>query len=242
MKVKAPTREELEATADRPRPNAAALAAHARALYVGGPLLRRKFQHWRPLICPFDELLPYVPHDAAVLDVGCGAGLFLGLLARAGWRPRGIGFDASADAIVAAGRMGERVGATGADLRFQHLGVNEPWPAGPFDVVAAIDVMHHIPPAQWREVAARLAGHVAPGGVLIYKDMCRRPHWRAIANRLHDLLVAHEWIHYLPVEQMDRWAAEHGLQQEVARRLNRAWWGHELRVYRRPGDHDAHRN
>src|SRR5690348_12418240 len=55
--------------------SAANLSETAARLYVDAPLIRRKLQQWRPLICPFDALMEFVPPRANVLDVGCGCGL-----------------------------------------------------------------------------------------------------------------------------------------------------------------------
>jgi hypothetical protein len=63
-------------------------------------------QALRPLICPFDELLDLVPIGARMLDAGCGAGLFLGLLADAGRLGEGYGFD-TALKLAGAGRQSE---------------------------------------------------------------------------------------------------------------------------------------
>lgn len=206
------------------------LCASSRELFTGGPLLRRKLQHWRPRICPFHRLIPHVPQNATVLDVGCGCGLFLGLLAKSGPDVRGIGFDVSAEAIAIAQTM---AAGAGGKLEFLRLDIDEPWPQGAFDVVSIIDVMHHVPPDRQRAVLKTAAAHVAPGGMLLYKDMCRRPRWRAAANRLHDLLLARQWIHYLPIEDVERWAAEDGLSLEHAEQINMLWYGHELRIFRK---------
>ena len=162
--------------------------------------------------------------------------MFIALLAAENHSVCAVGFDADPDAIAQARAMasaGRRQHGT-ADVRFEHLHAQSPWPAGEYDVVAMIDVMHHIPPAAQRAVFQEALSHVAPGGVLIYKDMCRRPLWRAGMNRLHDLVVARQWIHYLPIEHVDRWAAAAGMATERADAINRLWYGHELRVLRRP--------
>jgi len=100
--------------------------------------------------------------------------------------------------------------------------------------VSLIDVPHHVPPAGQRECFLTAAARLGPGGVLIYKDMARRPVWRALANRLHDLVLARQWIHYVPVERVEGWAAEAGLGLTRAARFNRLWYAHELRVFRSP--------
>ena len=170
-----------------------------------------------------------------MLDVGCGSGLFLGLLAAMGKQIEGTGFDTSVQAIELAQRMAARLSeTTAASLKFIRLDVNESWPPGEFDVVSVIDVMHHVSPQSQRQFFSLAARAVSPGGVLIYKDMCRRPTWRAIANRAHDLFVSRQWIHYLPVQSAEAWGVEEKLQLEHACRVDLFWYGHEFRIFRKP--------
>ncbi|MBL8757334.1 MAG: class I SAM-dependent methyltransferase [Phycisphaerae bacterium] len=208
------------------------LSAMAAELYTRGPLLMRLLQRYRPFICPFEHLLPWVPEGATVLDIGCGGGLFLALLSQIPGRLRlGVGFDAAAGAIEVARA------ANPPRCRFEHVDVAAPWPAEPakFEVVSIIDVMHHVPPAAQPGLIRTAAARVAPEGILLYKDMCRRPAWRALANRAHDLLLARQWITYAPVESVEQWAAEAGLRLEHASFHARFWYGHELQVFRRVG-------
>lgn len=167
-----------------------------------------------------------------MLDAGCGGGLFLALLAHEGKLARGVGFDVSAAAIDLASAMAKGAGHHGR-LEFVRLDIGEPWPEGPFDVVSLIDVMHHVPPAAQRECFVTAASRLAPGGTLIYKDMARRPRWRALANRLHDLALARQWIHYAPIDRVEGWAAETGLELTGASQFTRLWYAHELRIFRR---------
>ena len=61
--------------------------------------------------------------------------------------------------------------------------------------------------------------------------MVRRPVWRALANRLHDLLIARQRIHYLPVEQVIEWAQAKGFRVIEQRRMDMLWYGHEMVVF-----------
>jgi 2-polyprenyl-3-methyl-5-hydroxy-6-metoxy-1,4-benzoquinol methylase len=216
---------------DSSRLSAAQLSEFASRLFVDGPFTQR----YRPFICPFEELLPIVPEGSSILDVGCGGGLFLGLLAAGGRIRSGLGFDSAAPAIAVAQRMRRRATAHDikATLDFQHRGVDDPWPDGFFDVVSIIDVMHHLPPLAQRSVFEMAAARLHPSGLLIYKDMVRKPAWRAWANRLHDLLMARQWIHYVPIDQVEQWGRELGLALVDARSFNRYCYGHELRVFKR---------
>jgi len=215
--------------------DAATLSRQAAAIYTRGPLLLRRLQHYRPWICPFGRLIEQTPSGASVLDVGCGGGLFLCLLAANGRISRGQGFDVSGDAFgLARDASGSSV-TRGTWLVFEQRSVEEGWPDGAFDMVSIVDVLHHVPPDAWRAVLDEALRHLKPGGTLLYKDMCRRPRWRAVANRMHDLVMARQWIHYVPIEEVDAWAAREGLHRRTAERINTLWYGHELRVFTSPG-------
>ena len=218
-------------SAPSPRLSAALLSDIAAKLFANDALTQR----YRPYICPFEDLLPIVPAGSSILDVGCGGGLFLGLLAAQERIRFGVGFDSAASAIATAQRMRRRAAECGAKatLDFQRRDANGPWPAETFDVVSIIDVMHHVPKSAQRSVFESAAARLRSPGLLIYKDMARTPVWRAWANRLHDLLLARQWIHYVPIDQVERWGSELGLALVDARSFNRYCYGHELRVFKR---------
>lgn len=205
----------------------------ARQIYPDGPIMLRKLQHWRPRICPYHVLLDQVPANVRVLDVGCGAGLFLGTLAATGRIAGGFGFDSSAPAIAVADTMTRQL-PQNHNVRFQHLDATEPWPDGDFDLISVIDVMHHVPPAAQRAVFAQAAARVTPGKWFLYKDMARRPIWRATANRMHDLVVAQEWINYVDMDKILAWGAQEGLTVHARQDIDMLWYRHELVLFQRP--------
>ncbi|MHC5022151.1 MAG: class I SAM-dependent methyltransferase, partial [Planctomycetota bacterium] len=145
-------------------------------------------QRQRPRICPFPALLAQIPPGARLLDAGCGAGWLLLLAAERGDGVTGVGFDADAGRVAMATRAAARAGLAG--VRFEQRAVADPWPGGTWDVVALVDLLHHVPVPERPGVLAAAADHVAPGGILLYKDMCRRPRWRAAMNWLHDRVVS----------------------------------------------------
>ncbi len=212
---------------------AAALAATARRLFTDGPPAWRLLQIYRPYICPFDVIIDAVPQGARVLDIGCGGGLLLGLLAAAGRIGGGIGFDTSVPAVELARGMAGR--SFPGRLDFEALAVQDSWPEGTFDVVTAIDVLHHVPPSAQAGVVAQAAAKVRPGGLLLVKDMVTRPWWRAAANHLHDLVLARQWIHTPEGGDIVAWAGAAGLVLERERIDNVLWYGHRLQVFRKGG-------
>ena len=217
------------------------LSAVAGSIFADTSLLWRTLQRWRPYICPVETLVGLVPEGASVLDVGCGGGLFLGLLHQTGRLGRGLGFDVSAKAIDTARSMAERVskGSESSPLTFQRLSVEETWPDGTFDVVSMIDLMHHVARPARHRLFDQAALRVRRGGILLYKDMGQRPRWRALANRAHDLLLAGQWIHHMPIRAVEAWADDAGLRLEHAQRVHRLWYAHDIRIFRRPAETPA---
>ena len=190
-------------------------------------------QSLRPYICPFHTLVDLVPRGSSILDVGCGAGVFITMLARLERIRSAVGFDSDGPAIAVA----KQVAATfpmSEQIHFEQRAAQDKWPDGRFDVVSVIDVMHHVDPLNHADVIGTAAEHIADGGILIYKDMASRPLWRAWANRLHDLLSVQEWINYAKMDDVIGWARAANLQCESRGAINMLWYRHEWCVFRRP--------
>ena len=201
-----------------------------------GPPVAIRLQHLRPYICPFEKLLVHVDRGSRVLDVGCGRGLLLGLLDRAGLLDRragreSVGFDLARSSVATA-RMMSRRGRANGPIRFETRDAGHTWPGddGAFDVVTIVDVMHHMPAGVRRGMIRHAAARLRAGGRLVYKDMSARS-WRSVCNTMHDLAVAGELVKYTPVGIVEAWAAESGLGRVHAEDFEVLWYGHELRVF-----------
>lgn len=91
---------------------------------------------------------------ARLLDVGCWTGALLSTAADLGWRVEGIEPSGWAASVAAAHGHEVRVGS------LEHIELED----GAYQVIACCDVLEHlVDPA---EAARRLAGALAPGGVL----------------------------------------------------------------------------
>lgn len=208
----------------------------ARLLYSDGPALTRFIQHHRHRICPIDAIADQVPPASRVLDIGCGGGLLIAVLAAHGRLTAAHAIDASKPAIDLAHAMAPRLRplAPDTDITFEHRTVQQGLPDDLYDAVCLIDVLHHVPPAAQESAFRAAAARVRPGGLFIYKDMADRPFWAAGMNRLHDLVMARQWINYVPVESAEAWAAVEGLTPHHRLDTRMLWYAHELRVFRRP--------
>jgi 2-polyprenyl-3-methyl-5-hydroxy-6-metoxy-1,4-benzoquinol methylase len=216
---------------DRPPFDRRLLVQDAWRLYAEAPAAQRLKQRLRVLTCPYEETIGYVSDGATVLDVGCGSGLALGLMAARGLRIEGHGFDPSPIAVGLAARMAAKAGDTGSSLHFEYRDARSRWRPRTYDVVILQDVLRQVPEPWQRGVFGKACAAVRPGGILIYQDMRVRPLWHNLTGRLHDLLVARQWIAPVPVTTVEEWAAEHALAPEVSRTLRRAVYGTDLRVF-----------
>lgn len=193
----------------------------------GGLLIR-----WRPYIAPFERVLARIPPGSEVLDVGCGAGMLSTLAAATGLASRVHGFDTSEKAI-ARGNAATLPTAAGP-VRLERLAADE-WTDGAFDVVLCVDVLHHVPPPVQEAFIERVCHSVRPGGQVIFKDIAPRPRWKAFANRLHDLLLARQWVHYRRPDEVAGWLAANGLAVIESGRWDMLWYSHYFTVATRPG-------
>lgn len=222
----------MQGTAPVAAPSARTLADLAKRLYAAQRWRWRWLQSLRPYICPFGDVIALVPEKSRVLDVGCGSGLFLLMLASFGRLARGVGFDVSADAIAAAQAAATRLDRPDL-VEFSVRSVAQGIPKGDWSVVSVIDVIHHIPPAFQAGFIADLCAATPPGARLVIKDMVVTPRWRALANRMHDLLMARQWVHHAGPEQVEAWVADPAFVCVHRSRANLLWYGHWTLVFER---------
>lgn len=104
----------------------------------------------------------YVTEGDAVLDIGCGPGNNAKLLREKGVRLTGI--DLSAEMVTLA-----KAHVPGGDFRVGDI--RELPEIGPFDAVVASFCIVHITPGETRELMARIASLLVPGGALYLSFM-----------------------------------------------------------------------
>ena len=109
-----------------------------------------------------EKLLGQLGAQSAILDAGCGAGRYDGMLLEAGHRVLGI--DQSENMLARAREIlpQERF----PRLRYVKMGLQEMDFQAEFDAVICIDAMEHICPEDWPGILARFQQALKSGGVL----------------------------------------------------------------------------
>jgi SAM-dependent methyltransferase len=213
-----------------------AAAKRAFASYRGAPASVRAFVAARYVVAPMGPLAAeFRGLSGTVLSLGSGLSMIERYIAEL--EPQvsfeGVDLDPAKVELIARTRhLSPRVSLRQGDAT--RLGSDD---GRLYDAVLVCDAIHHFSADVHREVAASVASVVRPGGVVIVKDLDRRPAWKYHWNRIHDRLVAGpEPIHCRPPAEMAGLLEDAGLQVERAARIDHALtpYAHYLIRARRP--------
>lgn len=131
-------------------------------LFGGGAAAMR-----RQALVPLRQALAERGGGARLLDLGCGTGLFLREVKRNHPRLAVTGLDLSAPYLdVARRRLGEWSGVELIEGGAESI----PAEHAAFDIVTCVYLLHELPPAARRQVAAEIRRVLRPGGLLILVD------------------------------------------------------------------------
>ena len=221
-------------TAELALPSDPDMSAYLRRLVSGAPLGERLKVVYRPYICPMRDVLEHIPPGAAVLDIGCGGGALLSLVAefRA---PRAVcGVEVSAPALAAAREVLRGWAARIPVALSTYDGAGPPPEVRQADVVTMVDVLHHIPRARQDAYLAQLADALRPGARFILKDIDAARPVLVWMNRLHDLLVTGERGHERTRASMEQYLVGRGLTLTSVRSRRKAVYPHYTIVADKP--------
>jgi 2-polyprenyl-3-methyl-5-hydroxy-6-metoxy-1,4-benzoquinol methylase len=152
--------------------------------------------YYRPMVCPFVDLIRLVKEGERVGDIGCGSGQF-GLLVAEFAKPSFVfGIEISERLVNNARQLFEKYAKT--DFAFEIFdGIHFQDRIREMDVIFLNDVIHHVPVPAQEKFIMDLIEKMKPGARLILKDIDGSSSW-VICNKLHDLVFAGEIGHELP--------------------------------------------
>lgn len=151
---------------------------------------------------PFlEEIGQYLPEQGRVLDFGCGFGLFSLYYASLGRRRRLTGIDLNPARIERARSSAAKLGLD--NVSYEVGDVLQWQPDAPFDAIYMLDVIHHLPAAMVPEFLQKIRSFLAPGGILVIKDVADRPYFKMLFTLFLDrLMVGMEPIRYWPPDEL----------------------------------------
>jgi cyclopropane fatty-acyl-phospholipid synthase-like methyltransferase len=165
------------------------MVALLRRSAVNASLIDRLKISYRPLICPFDEILGLLTRNDHVLDLGCGSGQFA-LLVSQFVRPASFhGVEIDEGLVRNAMELLSGAGVATPFTFEAYDGTTLPDVVGSATVVTMIDVLHHIPSEKQLPFLQSLYDAMPATSRLVLKDIdAASP--LVLCNKLHDLLLS----------------------------------------------------
>ena len=138
---------------------------------------------------PFAELELEVPLAGDILEVGCGHGVFSIYLAITSRARRVVGIDIDADKIALATEVISRLHPGEADLRFDvHASGSVPRIEGGWRSIVFADVLYLLGRERRDALLADCVDALAPGGLLVVKEVDTKPMVKAKLAQLQELI------------------------------------------------------
>jgi len=190
---------------------------------------------------PLTAVADAVPVSGRVLDLGCGHGLLSLVLAASAPGRTVVGVDVDVAKIAEAQRAAAAFDEPGR-LRFESVhGGWQPDAGDGWDAIVICDVLYLLGRDAAVELLRACAAALAPGGVLVVKEIDQRPAWKYRLARVQELAATRvakvtqgEVVRFVDVDTMSGTLEDAGLTVQ-RRRVDRGYpHPHLLLTGRRP--------
>jgi 2-polyprenyl-3-methyl-5-hydroxy-6-metoxy-1,4-benzoquinol methylase len=149
-----------------------------------------------------EEIGQYLPQSGPILDIGCGFGLFSLYFARQAPGRMITGVDLNATRISSARRAAQQLGVTNVEYLVGNA--TQFHPPGGLVCAYMLDIVHHIDRPAAAQLLDALYDALAPGGLLIVKDVTTRPAYKRWFTWILDKAMdAHADVHYWPKRELE---------------------------------------
>jgi 2-polyprenyl-6-hydroxyphenyl methylase/3-demethylubiquinone-9 3-methyltransferase len=145
----------------------------------------RLFVLARHLLAPLERVAGEVPTSGRILDLGCGHGLFVNLLALQSPGRQVLGVDPSPAKLEVARRSSAGL----PNVRYQQGRIDDVAEGG-WRAITILDVLYLLPDDEKLAVLRHCRSLLAPDGVLLLKTNDTNPRWKyAVVRAEEELMV-----------------------------------------------------
>ncbi|MEK9195264.1 MAG: class I SAM-dependent methyltransferase [Patescibacteria group bacterium] len=131
---------------------------------------------------PFVRIIPLVPEEGTIIDLGCGYGILSNMLGMLSEKRRVFGIDCDESKIRTADRGVTNVSFYCADITTSDISRS--------DCIVIVHVFHHLPSyAAQEEMLRACVGRLEPGGKLIITEVDKLPRWKYALSWIADHLL-----------------------------------------------------
>lgn len=197
----------------------------------------RLYAYLRTSILPIKTLDKYVP-EGRILDVGCGYGITSIYFALKNSKREVIGSELSKERVKIANKISKAIpnvnfeskNLIGKENAQTNFGILKNNLFNGFDAIVAIDLLHHINNKEKQEFIKECKNRLNKKGVLIIKDIDKKPLHKYLWNYLHDLLMTRDRLYFYSAKQLKKLLETNGFKILKIRRLRSLCYPHVLFV------------
>ena len=159
-------------------------------LYAGTPRSIRSFLWLRSMLTPYDDIAAMLPTQGRMVDLGAGYGLLSLALSSAARQREVVGIDHDATRVRIAAAAALRLPAPRpkfevGDLKAKLRG----FASGSLAGIAMIDILHYFDSATQLFLISNAARTLAPGGILLLREIDSDAGRKATVNRFYEWLA-----------------------------------------------------
>ncbi|MGB3006842.1 MAG: class I SAM-dependent methyltransferase [Chitinophagaceae bacterium] len=166
--------------------------------------------YYRPIVCPFVELISFVKEGDRIGDIGCGSGQFCLLLAAFAKPSFIFGIEINDHLVNNAKSLFEK--HSDVPYEFEKFnGKHFPEKIATLDLIFLNDVLHHVPKDFQQQFISDLVNCMKTGARLIIKDI-NGGSPLVYFNKIHDLVFAGEIGNELPYNKTQSWLEQNNLE------------------------------
>ncbi len=185
------------------------LLQYLKSLDFSSGFIDRLKVYYRPLVCPFTNLIGLVKPGEKVGDIGCGSGQFCLLLAHFAKPSFIYGIEISGRLVNNANQLFSKYAKV--SYKFEQFdGSHFPEAISDLDVIFLNDVLHHVPKNAQHAFMNGLIARMKSGARLVVKDINGSSPF-VYFNKMHDLVFAGEIGNELPAVTTKTWLTENKL-------------------------------